>query len=223
MYVQASDLLAWELRLSDGEEDIQDILVEDETWVVEHLMANTGDWLPGRDVLVPPELLRQPSPSEGKVPVELTREDMEACDDITADEPVSRQKSYSVASYVGPLPSWSCDWNPHLRSLRELTGYAVTGHGADDGTVEDGIIWCGNTWTLRYLVVDMGSFFSPKRFLLPTPIIHRIDWDNRQIEIHANRQTLSIVPEYSGTDQLTPTFEKELHRFYHGRLGLWWD
>lgn len=223
MYVQGSNLLKWNLRLLDGEKTIRDLLVEDEKWVVEHLMADTGDWLPGREVLVPPELLQQPLPSDGVVPVEISREKMEACDDITADEPVSRQKSYSVASYVGPLPSWSCDWNPHLRSLRELIGYSVTGHGADDGTVEDGIIWCGDTWTLRYLVVDMGSFFSPRRFLLPTPVIRKVDWTERKIEAYTNQQTLSVVPEYGGLEQLTADVERDLHRIYQGRPGSWWQ
>jgi hypothetical protein len=92
-----------------------------------------------------------------------------------------------------------------------------------DGTVADALVWCGDEWTLRYLVVDMGSFFSPRLFLLPTPIIHKVTWVDRRIDIYANRQTLSVVPEYGGIEQLTADVESELHRIYQGRPGSWWQ
>jgi hypothetical protein len=222
MYVRASNILNSNLRLQDGKKAIRDLLVDDKSWQCLHVVVDTGDWLPGREVLLSPEALGEQPFEENITPAALSRADIEACDDITADEPVSRQKIYSMASYVGPLPPWSCDWNPHLRSVKELLGYAVAAHGTEDGTVADAFVWCGDEWTLRYLVVDMGSFFSPRLFLLPTPIVHEVTWDERRIRIYANRQTLSVVPEFEGMEQLTAGFESELHRIYQGRPGSWW-
>lgn len=221
MYMSAKAILDSDLRLTDGKKAIRDLLIDGNSWEVQHLVADTGDWLPGREVLVPPELLQQPMRKESCVPVQLGKADVECCDDITADEPVSRQKAYYMACSEGP-PAWACHWNPKLRSLKELLTYSIEGHGSVAGVITDVIIWCDEIWHARYLVCDMGSLFAARLLVIPTKIVKNILWNYRTVEVLCNAQTFSVIPEFEGVDDLTDDYERELYRLYHGRVGSWW-
>jgi len=53
---------------------ITDFLVDDHTWEIRHLVLNTGQWLPGKQVLITPEQVERISLEESKVFVNLTKE-----------------------------------------------------------------------------------------------------------------------------------------------------
>jgi hypothetical protein len=42
--------------------DIHDIYFDDQEWTVRYYVVDTGKWLPGRKVLIPPHLVRQTTP-----------------------------------------------------------------------------------------------------------------------------------------------------------------
>ena len=46
---------------------VEDFIVDDETWVIRYLIVNTGNWWPGKKILVSPEWIKRVSWSESKV------------------------------------------------------------------------------------------------------------------------------------------------------------
>jgi len=95
------------LGASDGEiGDVKDLYFDDQHWAVRYLVADTGTWLPGRQVLISPRAcgaLYQP----GKLLlVHLSRQQIEDCPSIAAHKPVSRQYEEAYHRYYG----WPLYW-----------------------------------------------------------------------------------------------------------------
>jgi sporulation protein YlmC with PRC-barrel domain len=53
---------------------VQDLIVDDEEWVIRHMVVDTRDWLPGKTVLVSPQSIARVSWEDHTVYVDLPRE-----------------------------------------------------------------------------------------------------------------------------------------------------
>ena len=108
------------LGASDGEiGDVKDLYFDDQHWAVRYLVADTGTWLPGRQVLISPRAfsaLYQP----GKLLlVNLSRQQIENCPSIEAHKPVSRQYEETYHHYYG----WPYYWQGG--GVWGMSGYPV--------------------------------------------------------------------------------------------------
>jgi uncharacterized protein YrrD len=62
------------IEANDGEiGHIDDFVVDDASWRIRAIVVDTRNWWPGKKVAVPPELIDEISPREGKIYVNLTR------------------------------------------------------------------------------------------------------------------------------------------------------
>lgn len=86
--------------------DIHDIYFDDQEWTVRYYVVDTGKWLPGRKVLIPPYAVQQTAPGHAGLPVNLTREQVRNSPDVDMDRPISRQAELSLYSYYGWAPYW---------------------------------------------------------------------------------------------------------------------
>src|SRR5262245_3142009 len=141
------------LRATDGEiGHVADVLFDDHTWRVRYLVADTGGWLPGRQVLIAPQAIAEVGQS---VAVRLSRSQVEAAPAAETDLPVSRQHEVELAAHYGWDPWWTSTGDPldpgavmlpppdlsteeedevehgdpNLRSAREVMGYRI--HATD--------------------------------------------------------------------------------------------
>ena len=81
------------IRATDGEIGrVEQFYFDDETWAIRHLVVNTGDWLPGRLVLVSPIALRQADWQSKRLDVALTKKQIEDSSPIDTHKPVSRKR-----------------------------------------------------------------------------------------------------------------------------------
>lgn len=80
------------LHAKDGEiGSCDDFLFDDEKWGVRYLVANTGGWLLGRRVLISPLSMDKPDWEHMRIPIKLTKEEIEKSPLLSEHEPVSRQ------------------------------------------------------------------------------------------------------------------------------------
>ena len=77
---------------------IRDLYFDDITWTIRYLVVDTGNWLPGRQVLISPLSVRGERLA-GKVAVDLSREQVENSPSMDADKPVDRQQEEALARY----------------------------------------------------------------------------------------------------------------------------
>ena len=96
------DLQGRHIAAHDGEiGSVVDTYFDDASWTVRYLVVDTGDWLPGRKVLISPASLLAEQGGKGAVRVDLNRAQVRDSPDADSDQPVSRQFEEAHARYYG--------------------------------------------------------------------------------------------------------------------------
>jgi len=102
-----SEIDGYAIHASDGLiGTVSDFLFDDATWLVRWLVVDTGNWLPGRRVLLPPSALADVNHMGRQFSVRLTRQQVKECPDVESDRPVSRQSEAGIYDYYGWSPYW---------------------------------------------------------------------------------------------------------------------
>ena len=85
MLRNASAIKGYAIAASDGPIGIvSDFLFDDASWRVRWLVVDTGKWLSGRKVLLPPSAMGHPAPTGNEFPVNLTMQQVKDSPDATA-------------------------------------------------------------------------------------------------------------------------------------------
>jgi hypothetical protein len=223
------------LGASDGEiGHVKDFYFDDRNWVVRYLVADTGSWLPGRQVLISPHGF--PKGFREKIlRVNLTRKQIEDSPAIESHKPLSRQYEEEYHRYYG----WPYYWQgggvwgmsgfPILElPLKALPGEpaAVSGPQSERADAHllntqavngyhlratDGIIGhvCDfmmddKSWAIGQLVVKIGHRFSGKEVLIPTSQIIRISFDESTVFVNLTKEAAEQSPEHHLVSNLAP-------------------
>lgn len=143
----ASVINAYAITASDGSlGTVSDFLFDDASWRVRWLVVDTGNWLSGRKVLLPPSALARPDPKNREFSVKLTMQQIKDSPQIDADRSVSRQMETQVYDYYGWSPYWGSGFNmggygympaamvtaPYLGAMREEDALADAQRNRDD-------------------------------------------------------------------------------------------
>lgn len=105
---KTSEIIGYSVQATDGAiGSVSDLLFDDARWGLRWAVIDTGNWLPGRRVLLPASELGPPDETAREVPVAATREQVKDSPGIGADEPVSRQLESSIHTHYGWTPYWS--------------------------------------------------------------------------------------------------------------------
>src|SRR5271166_2798633 len=92
MLWNASAINRYAIAASDGRlGTVCDFLFDDANWLIRWLVVDTGNWLSGRKVLLPPSVLGHLDPKGQKFSVGLTMQQVEDSPEIDTERPVSRQ------------------------------------------------------------------------------------------------------------------------------------
>ncbi len=108
----------------------------------------------------------------------------------------------------------------HLRSAGELRGYDIQGTDDAIGYVEDFIV-DDQTWEVRYLVIDTGSWWLGKKVLIASRWATRVSWDDRKVHVDLSRQVIKAGPEWDPSTPITREYEERLHGYY--RRPPYWE
>ena len=108
MLLQVKKLENLKLRALDGDiGKVREFYFDDKFWTVRYLVADTGGWLSGRQVLISPYALRLANEAEHVLSVDLTEKQIEESPSLATDAPVSRQYEMQYYGYYG----WPAYWN----------------------------------------------------------------------------------------------------------------
>lgn len=221
---------------------VKDIYFDDHYWTVRYLIVDTGGWLPGRKILVSPQAIV--SLDEDTITTDLTKEQIENSPSIQDKEPVSKQFERMYAEYFSWPQYWTgpykwgfypllhpfskkekqkqtekTEWDYHLRSIDEVTGYSVHAIDEEFGEIDDFVI-DDLSWTIRYLIVDTRKWLPGKKVLLAPRWTQVIRWDKYQVLIDLPSEAIKQAPEFTNVSMLTREFEEALHDYYK-KKGYW--
>lgn len=107
MLNKAKTLKGYKLQSLDGEiGGVKEFYFDDRHWTIRYLVADTGDWLPGRQVLISPHALVSVSSQAQSIAVDLTKKQIEGSPSVDSDKPVSRQFEATYSGYYGYPLYW---------------------------------------------------------------------------------------------------------------------
>ena len=245
MLTIAETLKGYKLRSLDGEiGKVKEFYFDDQYWAIRYLVADTGNWLKGRQVLISPYALGAANKEAQYITVDLTQKQIEDSPALNTDKPVSRQFEESYYRYYGWPVYWvgssvwgasayivrdseqrmvfsqgGKTWDPHLRSTHDVGGHHIQAADGEIGHVEDFVIDDG-AWAIRYLIIDTQNWWPGRKVLISPQWIERISWDESKVFINLSCETIKHSPEYTEETMLTREYEAKLLGHYN-RQGYW--
>jgi sporulation protein YlmC with PRC-barrel domain len=247
MFNKVKTLHGYKLLSLDGEiGSVKDFYFDDRHWTIRYLVADTGNWLTGRQVLISPYALGEAGIAPHHIAINLTKKQIEDSPAMESDVPVSKQYEAAYFGYYGWPTYWSGpfvwgdypypvrdralwnaptqskeSWNPHLRSIHDVSGHNIQTVDGEIGHVVDFII-DDDTWAIRYLIVDTQNWWPGKRVLISPKWIERVSWRESKVFVNLPRETIKQAPEYKEDALPTRDYEIGLHKHYN-RPGYWVD
>jgi hypothetical protein len=100
------NVAGYRIHATDGEiGHVKDYIVDDECWTIRFLIVDTGNWLPGRKVLLSPLWITRVDWDDSSVSVDLSRESVQKSPVFDASQPVSMADEDTLYDYYGrPRP-----------------------------------------------------------------------------------------------------------------------
>jgi len=201
---------------------VKDFYFDDKTWAIRYLVADTGHWLSGRQVLLSPYSFGRLD-QDGKVlSINLTKKQIENSPSIDADRPVSRQYEENYYDYYGWPTYWEGgalwgsseypefmpkerpynfvsysypSWDDiHLRSVNEVTGYNIQATDGEFGSIS-GFLVDQRKWLIRELTLETGHWYSGKEILITPAKIERINYSESKVFVKLNKAELARTEE----------------------------
>ena len=248
MLIKAKALKGYTLDSRNGQiGTVKEFYFDDRHWTIRYLVAETGNWLMGRQVLISPYALIAVNREAQHITVNLTKKQIEDSPSLNSDKPVSRRFEEAYNGYYGWPVYWhgqhawgsspyllgpDCEkWEKtiqgekagkfHLRSTLDVSGHYIQATDGEIGHVEDFII-DDQTWAIRYLVIGTRNWWPGKKVLVSPRWIERVSWSESKVFVNLSRETIKQSPEYTEESLLTREYEIELHGHYN-RPGYWVD
>ncbi len=246
MLNKVKNLKGYKLDSLDGEfGEVKEFYFDDRHWTIRYLVANTGGWLMGRQVLISPYALVAAIKDEEHIAVDLSKKQIEDSPSLSTDTPVSRQFEQSYFGYYGYPTYWNGPniwgafpypmldrvqwtetsndnkgWDPNLRSTDAVSDYNIQALDGEIGHVEDFII-DDETWSIRYLIVNTRNWWPGKKVLVSPHWIERVSWEESKVFINLTREAIKQSPEYTDEALITRDYETGLHRHY--QIPGYWE
>ncbi len=245
MLNKAKTLKGYKLNSLDGEiGKVREFYFDDRHWTIRYLVADTGNWLTGRQVLISPYAMISVNKEEQCINIDLTKKQIVDSPSLDSDKPVSRQFEDSYYGYYGYPLYWNGPsmwgyypdivrdrekwkefradekmWDPNLRSTGGVSGHDIRATDGDIGHVDDFII-DDETWAIRYMVIDTTNWWPGKKVLVSPRWIDRVSWTESKVFVKLSRDAIKQSPEYTEKSLLTRDYETGLHVHYK-QEGYW--
>jgi len=241
-----NSLIGHKLHAKDGElGKVVEFYFGDKLWDIRYMVVETGNWLPGRKVLISPAALRAPDWKSKTFPVALTLQQVRTSPDIDTKKTVSRQheleleKHYAwggIAYAGGMAGGFMFPQAPveeekqeagaaarpkedaHLRGTLSVTGYKIHALDGTLGHVEDYILDDGK-WLIRYLVADLTIWLPGRKVLISPHWVKRIDWETSEVFADLTQEAVRNSPVFDPAQPVSENYESVLYDHY-GRPRL---
>jgi hypothetical protein len=185
---------------------VKDFYFDDQAWMIRYLVADTGPWLAGRQVLLPSHAFAANAFETAEAAdndilhVNLTRSQIEQSPSFDVHRPISRQYEEAYHRYY----RWPFYWmagggddhlttealwrdmppqpegDPHLRSTQAVTGYRVQATDGPVGSVT-GLMIHGKDWKIRELIIKAAPEIADEELFLLPESVDRISYEEATV------------------------------------------
>lgn len=99
------------------------------------------------------------------------------------------------------------------RSVKSITGFTLAATDGEIGKVKE-FYFDDDTWTIRYLIVDTGTWLSGRVVLISPEALLSPDWENRIFPINLSKDQVMNSPDINTDIPVSRQEEIELHKYY---------
>ncbi len=242
MLLGATELRGYAISATDGEiGKVSEFLFDDRSWAIRYLVVDTGGWLTGRLVLIPPHALGHPDRENKALPVSLTRQQVEDSPGIAEDRPVTRQYEAEYYDYFGWPHYWAQpyawggeeaypvrgagdsqpldtrgqgeDADPHLESTSDLGGCRISALDGEIGHLDDFVL-DDEDWEIRYVVVATRDWLPGKKVLIAREWVREVRWRERTLEVGLAKDAIEGAPVFDTHAPIDAQYLERLHTYY---------
>jgi sporulation protein YlmC with PRC-barrel domain len=100
-----------------------------------------------------------------------------------------------------------------LRSIKQLYGNKLAASDGEIGHVKD-FYFEDQTWTIRYLVLDTGSWLPGRQVLVSPYSLGRLDQAEKILQVNLTRQQIEDSPPIETRKRVSRQFEEAYYRHY---------
>jgi sporulation protein YlmC with PRC-barrel domain len=218
MQIHVNQLFKFSLGATDGEiGKIKDIYFDDQSWTLRYLVAETGNWLFQRKVLIAPLAVQRSGLENEILDVNLTKEQVKDSPDIDTELPVSLQQESSLFDHyawpsfgragmgwptTGVLKGTSAlinkleakeEFDPHLRSFNHVSKYEVYSSSVHVGMVKDLILDLSD-WSIPFLLMENIVNNNSEQIMIASDKVSAIDWETSRISLSLTKYEINTAP-----------------------------
>ena len=99
------------------------------------------------------------------------------------------------------------------RNLNSLTGFTMGATDGEIGKIKD-FYFDDESWTIRYLIVKTGNWFSDKKVLISPASIGTPDFDEKIFPVGLTMQQIKNSPDIDTEKPVSRQHEMDLNRYY---------
>jgi uncharacterized protein YrrD len=100
-----------------------------------------------------------------------------------------------------------------LRSMKSLFGTKILAIDGEIGYVHD-FFFDDESWVIRYLVVDTGSWLPERKVLLSPEVLGAQDWNANTFSVDLTREQVKSSPDIDVNKPVSRQHETKLHQHY---------
>jgi PRC-barrel domain len=108
-----------------------------------------------------------------------------------------------------------------LHDLKTVIGSSVFATDGEIGNVRN-LLFDDCTWTIHYLVVDVGSWLTRKDLVLPITAIERPDWEKKAFHLRLTKKQARDSPGVDAEEPVSRQQEIAMKQYF-GSLACWVD
>lgn len=201
---------------------IKDFYFDDSSWVVRYLIADTGSWLTGRQVLLSPHSFGKWDEDARLLHINLRKKQIENSPAPDTHRPVSRQYEIEFYQYYGwptywegtgiwgfggmpmampppamadrPKASHVSRGDRHLRSTKAVAGHLIQAEDGEMGHVT-GFLVDDKQWSIPDLVVEAGKWYSGREILIPVEKVKSINYEEFSLSVALTQSDIRQTAE----------------------------
>jgi uncharacterized protein YrrD len=106
-----------------------------------------------------------------------------------------------------------------LHDLETLTGSSVIATDGEIGTVRN-FLFDGLSWTIHYLVVDVGTWFNRRDVVLPIAAVDPPNWAQKTFHVHLTKEQVGNSPDVD-TEKPVSRQQAIAMEEYWGKMAYW--
>ncbi len=131
----------------------------------------------------------------------------------TAAAPVVEGQEEQIPEPVQEEQPGPEDWDPSLRSAKEVIGYAILTEDGPLGKIED-LLLSDENLSIRYIVADASGLFEERQVVLCVDWLHRFAWTENEAVFDLSEEQVRKAPPYDENEPFTEEDEERLCKHF---------